>query len=576
MDTFGLVVHDPQSFLAKTVNYGMDEGIFTRDRADEIIRISVAMANKYVLHKEVDFRSTEELAKVQETILKLIGLGLEIKSNGNIDEGIGLLMDLSPVELFRLAHTRIEKLRHRWQKLLRNHRIEILVSAQEYQCLSDYACQRLGEMSIFTESELHTIGSLTLEDELFSNLTLLEYYESELERHEFILKLRQILPFGLLNRSTSVRAENVSEVDSIRDAMINTLVISAYVDSEDPISVTMKDIRDFLASLDLEENADIFPEHMEDVLIDLIHELGEGLEEKEASLLTKEILQSARKLLETTQQEWDTVTSASDSTFFKRWSRMAFMSDVPEPVQRILSSREALDEFDFEVLLEHMLSHRQDEVLELIRKFPWNRLAPDQAMRLFHELPSYQEALAAAARLENFSAQDIVELVEGISPEAFEKLVPALRSSVGEKEFSLEDLELLATLPQPEASTILRMSNPPQDYDARAALARFREGSERVRQALFYSCRNADFFPELILEAWSIDQEFVKQQFKALPSADMGPFLQAAAGGKKPEVVTPKKKSPELRFRSKELNALFKSLPAAKRASAVKFFLKQS
>ena len=59
------------------------------------------------------------------------------------------------------------------------------------------------------------------------------------------------------------------------------------------------------------------------------------------------------------------------------------MSDVPEPVQRILSSKEALDEFDFEVLLEHMLSHRQDEVLELIRKFPWNRLAPDQAMRFF-------------------------------------------------------------------------------------------------------------------------------------------------------------------------------------------------
>ncbi len=168
MDSFGLVVHDPQSFLAKAINYGMDEGIFTRDRADEIIRISVAMANKYVLHKEVDFRSTEELAKVQETILKLIGLGLEIKSNGNVDEGIGLLMDLSPVELFRLAHTRVEKLRYRWQKLLQNHRIEILVSAQEYQCLSDYACQRLGEMSIFTESELHTIGSLTLDDELFS------------------------------------------------------------------------------------------------------------------------------------------------------------------------------------------------------------------------------------------------------------------------------------------------------------------------------------------------------------------------------------------------------------------------
>ena len=55
MDSFGLVVHDAQNFLAKTVQYGLEQGIFTRDRADEIIRISVAMANKYVLHKEVDF-----------------------------------------------------------------------------------------------------------------------------------------------------------------------------------------------------------------------------------------------------------------------------------------------------------------------------------------------------------------------------------------------------------------------------------------------------------------------------------------------------------------------------------------
>ncbi len=410
----------------------------------------------------------------------------------------------------------------------------------------------------------------------FPNLTLLEYYESELDRYEFILKLRQILPFDLLNRSTSVRAENISEVDSIREAMINTLIISASVDSQDPISVTMKDIRGFLGSLDLEEGADIFPEHMEDVLVDLIHELGEDLEEREASLLTKEVLHSARKLLETIQQEWDTVSSASDSTFFKRWSRMAVMSDVPEPVQRILSSEEALDEFDFEVLLDHMLTHKQDEILEFIKKFPWGRLAPDQAIRLFHELPSYQEALASHAWLADFSAQDIVELVEGMSPEAFKKLVPALQSAVREKQFSLEDLELFATLPQPEASTILKMSNPPQDHDARAAVARFREGSEGVRQALFYSCKNADFFPELILEAWSIDQEFIKRQFKALPSAEIGRFLQAAAGNKKPEVITPNKKSPELRFRTKELNALFKWLPAAKRAAAIKFFLKKS
>ncbi len=179
MDTLGLVVHDEQTFLTKVVNTGMEQGIFTRDRADEIIRISVAMANKYVLQKEVDFRSTEELAKVQETILKLIGVGLEIRSKGETEIGIGLLMEASPVDLFRLAYTRIERLRHSWRSLLGDHRIEILVSADEYQCLADMACQRLSEMSIFAESELHAIRSLTLDDELFSTLGLVEYYEAE-------------------------------------------------------------------------------------------------------------------------------------------------------------------------------------------------------------------------------------------------------------------------------------------------------------------------------------------------------------------------------------------------------------
>ena len=97
MDTLGLVVHDEQTFLNKVVNTGMERGIFTRDRADEIIRISVAMANKYVLQKDVDFRSTEELVRVQETILKLIGVGLEIRSKGEIEAGVDLLMAASPV-----------------------------------------------------------------------------------------------------------------------------------------------------------------------------------------------------------------------------------------------------------------------------------------------------------------------------------------------------------------------------------------------------------------------------------------------------------------------------------------------
>ena len=124
---------------------------------------------RYVLHKEVDFRSPEELEKVQETILKLMGVGLEIKSGRLLDAGLTILMGTSPVDLFRIAHTRIEKLRNRWNLLLQDHRIEIMVSAKEYGAMSELTRQQLSEMSIFTEAEVHTIESLTLDDEMFLN-----------------------------------------------------------------------------------------------------------------------------------------------------------------------------------------------------------------------------------------------------------------------------------------------------------------------------------------------------------------------------------------------------------------------
>ena len=574
MESFGLVVQDTQNFLSKVVDYGMQQGIFTRDRADEIIRISVAMANKYVLHKEVDFRSTEELAKVQETILKLIGVGLEIKSGGDIEAGIGMLMEVSPVELFRVAHTRIEKLRHKWQQLLQDHRIEILVSQGEYECLSDVACQRLSGLSVFTETEMHTIESITLEDDLFSTLVLLEYYESELERYEFIVRLRRILPFALLNRSRLVQADNLSEVDSIREALINTLIISSYVESRDPVSVTMGDVRRFLTSLTLTEDTDIFPAEVEDVLVEIIQELGEDLPDRDASLLTKEMLRSARKLMETIIDEWDTVNSKSEGAFFKRWVRLVILSDFPDPMDRISSSHGALDEFDFEMVVGLLMNRPSDEALKLAERLPWDRLLPDQTIRLFQEFEGYQEIFAARAVLNEFSAHELVDLIEEVSPEAFKKLLPALTESVSERQFTLEDLELFATLPEFEASVLLRMAQPPSDYDSAQLLVRFREGTESLRQVIFYSCIQANFFPDLFQEAWSVDRDFVKKLVKAVPDAEIGTLLLAAAGGQRPQVVGATK-TPKLRFPSPALDSFFKALPAGKKAAAIKFFSKQ-
>ncbi len=572
MDSFGLVVRDEQNFLAKTVQFGLEQGIFTRDRADEIIRISVAMANKYVLHKEVDFRSTEELGKVQETILKLIGVGLEIKSAGDMEDGISFLMEVSPVDLFRVAHTRVEKLRHRWKQLLQNHRIEILVSPVEYESLSDIAHQRLSEMSIFTESEIHTIESLTLEDDLFSTLSLLEYYESELERYQYLLKLRKILPFTMLNRSRSVRAENLSEVDSLREALINTLIISMYVDSSDPVSLTIANVRQFLGSLELTQDTDIFPEELEDVLVELIQELGEKLNDHDAALLTKEILRSARKLMETIIGDWETISSKSEGIFFKKWIRLAVISDVPDPIDRLLSSEGPLDEFDFELLVDEFTRRSEDEAVELAQRLPWSRLLPDQTIRLFQEFDSYHEIFASKALLVNFSAHELIDLVEEVTGDIFEKLVPALRDAIGNRQFTLEDLELFGTLPKSEASLLLRMAQPASDYDGSQIFNRFREGSEIVRQVIFYSSINGDFFPDLFQEAWATDSNFVKKLVKSLSNSEIGPFLLAAAGRKPRLIKGLKKKTPDLEFRLKEVNNLFRALPSIKKTAAIKFF----
>ncbi|MEJ2715961.1 MAG: hypothetical protein P8182_02295 [Deltaproteobacteria bacterium] len=525
MDPLGLVVVEDQIFLSRVVNSGMEQGIFTRDRADEIIRISVAMANKYVLRKEVDFRSTYELAKVQETIMKLVGVGLEIKSKGVVEEGVRLLMEDSPVDLFRLADTRISKLRQAWKYLLQDHRVEILVSSQEYQCLDDLACQRLSEMSIFSDPELEAISSTKLEDSLFSTLAVVEYYESELERHKFIVSLKDLLPFDLLNRSPSVRAGNLAETDSIREALVNTLIISGYMDSKDPVAVTMDDVRGFLEALDLTDaQSELFPEEIEEVLLDLVQELGEGLAESEAALLAKEIIRIGQHLIET-----------------------------------ILSA-----------------SQPEEAAPEIAADLPWNRLMPDQVIRLFQEFPHRQSAFAMNATLKDFDAAEIVDLLEATSAEAVKHLMPSLETAMGNARFTLEDLELIASLPHKEIPWLLRMANPPADYSPSELRGEFREAPASIRRIILYAAWGTDWFPEFLEEAWSLSPDFVKRFVRGLSPAEIGPFLDAASGDQPPHIVKLESEEPRLQFASEELNTLFESLPSTKRKTAVRYFQRGS
>jgi hypothetical protein len=574
-DPLGLVIRDEQTFLTKVINLGMEQGIFTRDRADEIIRISIAMANKYVLQKEIDFRSIEELQKVQETILKLIGIGLEIKSGGNVEEAIHLLMNISPVELFRLAYTRVEKLRSAWRTLLADHKIQILVTKNEFECLSDLTCQKLANLSIFTDTEIYSIESLTLNDELFSDLTILEYYENEFERYEFIKSLKSILPFGLLNRSPNVRAEHLSDVDSIREALTNTLVISAFADAPDPVAVTMQDVRYFLSAINTNEDADGFPEEIESAMLDIIQELGENLGENEATKLTREVISSIQRLIDHIITDWETVNSPEDSIFYKRWSRLVILSDVPDPLERIFSSHEKMDEFDFELLLSRLLTIPSEEADTLIAKIPWNNVEPEYIIRLFHELEQYQEELAEHVELHDFTAPELIDLVDDLKPKALKKLIPKLEIPFSQVRFSLEDLDIIATLPHSEAAVLLRMAGSPEDCDMRHCLVEFRGGRSKTRQILFHSCSKSDFFNEIFLEAWISDPNFVKRQLKYVPAAEIGPLLLAAAGKEKISVVS-ETSGMELKFESKELNSCYRSLPEKKRHSAVKYFIDQA
>jgi hypothetical protein len=576
MDPLGLVVLDDQLFLARVVKNGMEQGLFTRDRADEIIRVSVAMANKYVLQKEVDFRSTEELAKVQETILKLVGVGLEMKSRGEVDTGVRLLMEESPVDLFRLAYTRVARLRHKWKLLLQDHRIEILVSPDEYEYLDELTCQRLAEMSVFTEAEIDAIRSAVLDDALFSSVAVVEYYESELQRYQFRLRLKEILPFRLLNKSPSVRAISLAEVDSIRDALVNTLIISGCVESEDPVAVAMGDVRKFLADIDPNDTSQVFPEKVETVVVDLIHELGEGLEESDAAMLTRDIIAMARNFMETIRSEWDTVNSPLEHVFFKRWCRLGILSDIPDPIRRILSSGGPVDEFDFDILLNELLTLPEKDALQLAVQLPWKNLTPDQVIRLFHELRPYQPAFAPNVSLAGFKAAELVDLLEVTDSPALQKLEPALKAAMAEAQFTLEDLELVASLPHKDAPALLRMANPPADYEPAQIIAEFRDGSDLVRRIFFHTGWGSEWFPELVHEAALTSPLFVKGFLKSLPPSEVGPFLEAAAGGVRPKTITARGREPRLRFQLKELNDLFTSLPVTKRKAALRYFLADS
>lgn len=573
MENYGLVIPDDQSFMARVVELGVQNGILTRDRADEIVRISVAMSNKYVIQKEIDFRSLEQLARVQQTVLKLVGMGLEIKSEGSLEVGVKFLVEVSPVELFRLAYTRTENLRNEWKKLLLNHQIPILVDKEQYSCLSDIACQILSEMSVFTESELYAIQSLKLDDELFMSLTILEYYESELRRYQFILKLRDILPFHMLNKSPLVNADNLSEVDSIREALINTLVISGFLETETPVVVTTDEVRAFIGSVDWLSAEDPFPVEIESTVIDVIHELGQGLQEEEASLLAKEVISSVQNLVTTIAHDWKTVNSPLTQVFLKRWARLAILSDTFDEFDQLGMQSGKMDEFEYENLINKMARMSEAEMINLLSLMSWEALTPDQIIRLFHDFGPHHGKFVEYVSLREFSGAELIDLMETIEPSSLKELIPKIKEALASVSLDLEDMEVISSIGEIDSFELLRASAPPQ-LEKGQALLEFRYGNPRIRKILFHSCIGAEFFHDLFLEAWNMDPHFVKREVRSISPREIGRFLELASGRVRPAVVAVENDEFQLQLTDKDISNFFDSLPTTKKKAAIRHFLK--
>lgn len=574
MENYGLVIHDEQSFMAKVVKLGVEQGELARERADEIVRISVAMANKYVLQKEIDFRSLEQLAKVQETVLRLVGIGLEIKSKGDIDQGIAYLKQLPPVDLFRLAYTRVSNLRREWKKLLLNDRIQILVNKKDYECLSELACDMLSKMSVFTEAEIYTIKSLTLEDDLFTSLSVLEYYESELKRYQFVLKLKELLPFGHLNRSSIIRAENLSEVDSIREALINTLVISTHVEAKSPIALSVAEIGQFLESIDWKLVQDPFPTEIEGAVIDVIHELGQDLEQDEASQLAKEVIRTIQKMVTTIFNDWKTINSTSTTIFFKRWQRIAILSDKLDELEQLVTASGGYDEFDFENLIERLARLPESGIAALAPHLSWRSLMPDQLVRLYHDMGPYQKIFSKYVYLKEFTGPQLIDLLETMNSDSLKAIVPKVKDALANISLEFEDLKTLLSLPDVERYELSKMVATPQ-LEREQALSEFKDGGPKIRRMLFHSCRNAEFFHDLFFEAWAMDPQFVKREIRSLSVSEIGPFLNLLSGNVMPKILYNEMNEPEIEFASEELNNFYKSLPATKKKAAIRFFCGQ-
>jgi hypothetical protein len=339
--------------------------------------------------------------------------------------------------------------------------------------------------------------------------------------------------------------------------------------------LSVLEIREFLESIDWNLVEEPFPFQIEGAVIDVIHELGHGMSEDEASLLAKEIIRTIQKMVTTIVNDWKTVSSPSPAIFFKRWERIVILSDKLDELEQLVTASGGFDEFEFETLVERLAGLPVTDLQNVVEHLPWESLTPDQVIRLFHDLRPHQKMLGEYVRLGEFSGPEFLDLLECMDNDSIKAIVPKIKEAIAVISLELEDLETLASLPEIDQCGVLRAVAPPQ-LDRAQALVEFRDGSLRIRKILFQSCIRAEFFPDLFFEAWAMDPKFVKREVRSLSVSEIGPFLDSVASHLPPKADKSSNGEFELEFSSNELNSFYKSLPASKKKAAIRFFMERA
>ncbi len=108
---------NPRSFLSQTTVYGMEQGIFSRDKVDDVQEQIAAISHKLFVTRSRDLSSGEEARGSILSAFGTVSLGLEYASKGNIEESATILTHNDTILFFRIGNTLLKRLLRYAQKI---------------------------------------------------------------------------------------------------------------------------------------------------------------------------------------------------------------------------------------------------------------------------------------------------------------------------------------------------------------------------------------------------------------------------------------------------------------------------